>query len=205
MAVLHEVEISHATVEPQTYSINANSLRDAESKFQFEFADMQVLCSIGTGLKNKIGRERFREGIDRDIWQSVSNSPPASNFNRECLGAAMVHKGQRAKGAILDSRIVSILRRPIAEALWHDANDGQLNGDDGSGTEIGGVSSYARRVVASYQEPKLNYAGANQPGSQYREPPRIISDSFIGSRLGALAFGALAMLTCCACMIRWLR
>jgi hypothetical protein len=68
-----------------------------------------------------------------------------------------------------------------------------------------GVGCDPRRIVASYQETKLNYTGANQPGSQYREPPRIISDSFISSRLGALAFGALTMLTCCACMIRWLR
>lgn len=84
------------------------------------------------------------------------------------------------------------------------ANNGQLDRDGCSSAEIGSGGGDPRRVVASYQEPKLNYTGANEPGGQYREPPRIISDSFISSRLGALAFGALAMLTCCACMIRWL-
>ncbi len=169
--------------------------------------DNQFMTKVVNVCVDRLGHERFffcrfllSQHPAQTVFSRVSKRlPVVEKFKADDFYEIMLSRVAGSNESVLKHGASGPQMRRGASQNW------KLLSDCGSSAEIGGVSGYPRRIVASYQESKLNYASADQTGSQYREPPRIVSDSFIGSRLGALAFGALAMLTCCACMIRWLR
>ena len=77
-----------------------------------------------------------------------------------------------------------------------------LSGFDGF---FGGFGGNTSGIVGPQQKITLTSGNNRQDSRQDGEPPSIIRNSFIASRFGALAFGALAGVTFWIVMLSWLR
>lgn len=147
--VLHEVEITEGTVEPEALVVVPNAFVKPYGLLTYKFVHMQLGGDFWIGIKNQSDSELFGECINRFIRQPFPNCPAASNLNWEGFGTTEVGKSQSIKNAPFILPVGRTLRASEAEPVKRDAYNGQFKSDGSSCAKHGSVSGCLRSLDAS--------------------------------------------------------
>lgn len=224
--ILENVRISHITLEPEAFPFSIHAATEKQFFISERTAALFGLAPSGDDLACPF-TIKFLRWNDRSGWPPFKQKV-RGKFDDLCWSPSDVLKAEGnnvGKVHFVYSDTVYIHRANCSDRVafdrdlvaFHDnvevgnfdgkqrafGNAGLPNG--GIGGLFGRVSGDARILVSAQQKIALPSGNSDERRVENGKPPSVIRDSFIGSRLGALAFGALAGLTFCALMMRRLR